>query len=45
MAELSADRLAAVRSALPVLAHRRYAVSPAGDRILVGVQPRVNIPL
>ena len=29
LAELSADRLAAVRAALPVLGHRRYTVSPA----------------
>ncbi len=36
VAEASTDRLAAVRAALPVLEHRRYAVAPAAEGVRVG---------
>jgi deaminated glutathione amidase len=39
VAELSAGRLADVRTVLPVLGHRRYAVVPAPDRV-----PAVALP-
>jgi predicted amidohydrolase len=36
VAEVSSARVADVRRTLPVLAHRRYAVQPIGDRVAAG---------